>query len=643
MTSLVVGTAGHIDHGKSALVKALTGTDPDRLKEEQARGITIDLGFAHMRLGDLEVAFVDVPGHERFVRNMLAGAGGLDAVLLVVAADESVMPQTREHFDICRLLALERGAVVLTKTDLVDEDTVELVSLEIRDLTAGSFLELAPIVPVSAKTGAGLDALRGALAALASGPPRPQRPGVARLPVDRVFSVKGFGTVVTGTLVSGRMREGEELVVLPQGRRVRVRGLQVHGRRSELAEAPRRVAANLGAIEVGELSRGVTLATPETLAVTQRVDVRLGLIPEARPLRHGARVRVHHGTSEVFGRVALAAVRGAEDWHAVPAGARAVELPAGGEAYAQIRLERPAVLTRGDRLVIRAYSPPITIGGATVLDPEPPSGSLRRAERVERFRQIDDGPLATRLLSGAGLRGITSTDLVRRAGLDTADAAQLVERLTGSGRAVVAAARVFDASVVPAMEGAIDRALETFHDAHPLEPGMPREAVRETAAPGAPPELFDAVVRTLAARQAVTGTERLALPSRGTALTPEASRARETIERLVREAALSPPDAATLQAAAGVSAAECEQLVHLLIREQRLVRIAGMLFHAEALAKLRNDVLDLKAAGHGKPPEVDVGTFKQRYGLSRKFAIPLLEWLDRERVTRRMGEKRVVL
>src|SRR5262245_60614256 len=275
--SIVVGTAGDIAHGKSALVKALTGTDPDRLKEEQERGITIDLGFAHATIGAVDVGFVDVPGHERFVRNMLAGAGGIDAVLLVVAADESVKPQTREHFEICRLLGIERGLIVLTKSDLADPDMLDLAALDVRELVAGSFLEPAPIVPVSARTGAGLDALRAAIASIARTSVRPGRGDAVRLPIDRVFTVKGFGTVVTGTLVAGRVSENDELIALPDDRRVRIRGLQVHGQPVRTVESPHRVAVNLGSVDVHTLARGVTLATPASLPVTRRVDVHVEL------------------------------------------------------------------------------------------------------------------------------------------------------------------------------------------------------------------------------------------------------------------------------------------------------------------------------------------------------------------------------
>ncbi|MDH4067183.1 MAG: selenocysteine-specific translation elongation factor, partial [Acidobacteriota bacterium] len=407
MTHLVVGTAGHIDHGKSTLVRALTGIDPDRLKEEKARGITIELGFAHADIGDTRVAFVDVPGHERFVRTMLAGVGGIDFVMLIVAADESVMPQTREHFDICRLLGVEDGCVVITKIDAVDADTRALVALESSELVRGSFLESSPIVEVSARTGEGLERLRALLGTAALG--RRQRPaaGPVRLPIDRVFTMRGFGTVVTGTLVSGTVRVGDELAIVPGSTTAKVRGIQVHGRAESEAMAGQRAALNLGGVELADVSRGQTLVSPGTVSVTRRVDVDVDLLPSARALRHGARVRVHHGTAETLGRVSIA-------------GPDALEIPSGASALARLRLEGPAVLTRGDRLILRAYSPPTTIGAATVLDPAPTTPAIRTPAALARVAALGaaDGPRAlSAMVQERGLRGLPVADAVARAGL----------------------------------------------------------------------------------------------------------------------------------------------------------------------------------------------------------------------------------
>lgn len=642
MRSIVVGTAGHIDHGKSALVKALTGIDPDRLKDERVRGITIDLGFAHLALGDLTIAFVDVPGHERFVRNMLAGAGGIDAVMLVVAADEGVKPQTREHFDICRLLGVDRGLIALSKADLVDADALELAALDVRELVAGSFLEGAPVVPVSARTGAGLEALRARLLALGSGPARQHRLGLVRYPVDRAFTVKGFGTVVTGTLVSGRVAEGDDLVALPEARPVRVRGVQVHGRPVHAADAPCRVAINAGAVETGQIGRGVTLASAGSLAVTRRLDVRLVHVGGARPLRHGARVRVHHGTSDVGGRIALCAVReaGADRWRVAEPGEPSVTVPHGGEAYARLRLERPMVVTRDDRLILRAFSPPATIGGGIVLDPEPPPGRLRRQAAFARFEQLSTGETCARTwLAEAGSRGLTAIDLVRRGGLEVG-AAEAWLSSPAAGPAVAAGGRFFDRAFVDGVAARLTAELAGFHRAHPAEEGMPREAARERAAGEAPPALFDAVVARLRAREVLRGTDRLALASHRTTVAAGEGQAAGVIVGLLREAGLAPPEPVVLGTAAGVPAAVVPRLLARLVRERRVARLGTLFFHPDALAVLKADVQAMRRAG---VTEIDVAAFKTRYGLTRKFAIPLLEWLDRERVTRRVGQVRRIL
>jgi selenocysteine-specific elongation factor len=622
--SLVIGTAGHIDHGKSALVRALTGTDPDRLAEEKARGITIDLGFAHLQEGDINLAFVDVPGHERFVKNMLAGAGGTDLVMLVVAADESVMPQTREHFHICRLLRVPAGVIVLTKTDLVDSETVDLAALEVREMVQGSFLQSAPILPVSARTGEGLDRLRETLVALARTQPARAAGGPVRMPIDRVFSMRGFGTIVTGTLVSGTIRDEQELVVLPRARAVKVRGLQVHGRRGESAGAGQRVAVNIGGLDVADLARGDTLCARDAFEPTRRIDVLLETLPAA-PVRHGARVRFHQGTSELLGRVALAG--GARD----------------DQRYARIRLESPAVVTRGDRFIIRAYSPIATLGGGVVLDPLPPRGALRTEAGLSRFRRLDGSveTAAAVFIDERGPAGFRTDDFVRRAGLSPVEAARVIDELVAAG----VATRVGDLLVAPRvlteLGARLVRELEAHHASHPHSDGMPREEARGRLFRRAAPPVFELVLERLVDAGQVSGRERLALSGHQISLSPEESRARAAIERLYREARLTPPDLASVRASAGASAAVVDRVVALLLRTRTLVKIDTMIFHVDALDALKSDVRSLKR--EDAPAQVDVASFKGRYGITRKFAIPLLEYLDRERVTRRVGEGRIVL
>ncbi len=380
MKHVIVGTAGHIDHGKSALVAALTGTHPDRLEEEKRRGITIDIGFAFLTLGEIRIGFVDVPGHERFVRNMLAGAGGIDLVLLVVAADESVKPQTREHFDICRLLGIRSGVIALTKSDLAEPDVRGLAKLEVEDLVRGSFLEGAPIIEVSAKTGAGLDTLKQALATAAQSVPGKDATRHFRLPIDRAFVMKGFGTVVTGTLVSGSVRIEDEVELFPQQRRVRVRGLHSGGSAVAQAVAGQRTAVNLAGVELEELHRGMALAAPGTFLPTKRLDVRLELLPSAPPLKNLSRVHFHHATTETIAEVAL--IEGEK-------------LAPGQSAFAQLRITEPILALPGDRFIIRRFSPVTTIGGGAVLDPlaslhrrkDAKHNSISRNARARRQRR----------------------------------------------------------------------------------------------------------------------------------------------------------------------------------------------------------------------------------------------------------------
>ena len=613
----------------------------------------------------MSLAFVDVPGHERFVRNMLAGAGGIDLVMLVVAADESVMPQTREHFHICRLLQVPAGILVLSKSDAADAETQELAAMEIRELVAGSFLEAAPLVAVSSKTGAGLDALRTALVSAASALRDRRIDGPARLPVDRVFTVKGFGTVVTGTLVSGRVEQEDELALLPANLSVKARGLQVHGRRADSAEAGRRVAVNLGGVELADVMRGDTLCTPRAFEPTRRVDVVIDVLADARALRHGARIRFHQGTTEVLGRVAVAAGRrsglgksglgapgldnsglGARD---SGLGIRDSEIAPGGSAYARIRLEGPAVLTRGDRFILRAYSPPVTVGGGVVLDPHPPRSATRNAAALTRFRRLDgaDRPAhpetaVLAFIDERGPAGLARTALVSRAGLAPADADAVETTLAAEGKATRLEGVLVSPAVLQDLSSRLLAAVTAHHAAQPLSDGMPREEARERLFGGAAPPVFEHVVATLIAHGQLAGRDRLALAGHQMSLSPDEVRAREAIERLFREAALAPPDLAAVSSGTGLDAAVVDRVARLLVRQKTLIKADALLFHAEALSRLKTEVAALKDSKGGNAI-VDVAAFKARYGISRKYAIPLLEYLDRERITRRVGTSRVVL
>jgi selenocysteine-specific elongation factor len=630
-TSVVIGTAGHVDHGKSALVRALTGVDPDRLKEEQERGITIDLGFANLRTGDANLAFVDVPGHERFVRNMLAGAGGIDLVMLVVAADESVMPQTREHFDICRLLHVPAGLAVITKADLADPEMRELAALETRELTAGSFLDGAPLLAVSVKTGEGIPELHAALQALAARVPARAADRPARLPVDRVFTVRGFGTVVTGTLVTGSVGVGDELAILPAGTRVTVRGLQMHGESCRDAHAGQRVALNLAGVDVADVRRGDTLCAPDAFDATRRFDASIEVLPSSPPVRHGARLRFHQGTAEAIGRVAVSAPDGRID--------------TGGSAYARVRLESPVVLTRGDRFIVRSYSPVTTIAGGVVLDPHPPKAGIRTDAGHRRFDRLRDGQpdkdVVAALLEERGPAGVTLKGLIARAGLAPASAARAAEALCAAGLAVdVGGHTLVSRAAIERLTGELLAAITGHHAEHPLEDGLPREEARKRLFTRAAPGVFEHVTATLSEAGRIGGRERLAMAGHQVSLTPEESGAAQAIEEVFRKAALAPPDIASAAREAGLRPDVAERMKQLLVRRRRLVRLEGLYFHAEALDALKEEMKLLKAGGTSA---VDIATFKDRYAITRKHAIPLLEYLDRERITRRAGDRRVIL
>ena len=622
MRFLIVGTAGHIDHGKSSLVRALTGTDPDRLKEEKERGITIDLGFADLDLGGSRtVSFVDVPGHERFVRHMVAGASGIDGVLLVVACDAGVRPQTREHLAICSLLGVRRGIVVLTKCDLVDRDLREVVELEVREFVEGSFLEGAPIVSVSSRTGEGLAVLRELLADLVDHVPPRVTSGVARLPVDRVFVLKGFGTVVTGTLVTGTLREGDEVEVLPGGRRGRVRGLQVHGERVGSVVAGQRAAVNLQGLDRDEAPRGATLGHPSALPVTRRIWARVRLLGSAPvALRRGGIVRFHQGTCERWARL------------------RALAQGDPGELQAEVLLRGDTVLLPGDAFILRRPAPVDTVGGGVVVDIRPPVGRGRvSAGKAVALMGPDTGVVER--VTRAGTAGRSVVELAAELGLEAAELAARLVPLEESGELLRFAGQVFHAPAWVRLDAACIEELARFHEREPLRPGMSREDLRARVAREMPQEVW----RTFLERAAAQGSirldgDRVARAGHEVRLSSEDLEAARRIEGRFLGAALDPPDAPDVLAAEGGPRAA--RIIDLLVAQGRLVRIRdGRLFHRDALVDLRSK-LRVRARTSAL---IDVAEFKQLAGVTRKNAIPLLEQLDSERFTRRVGNSREIL
>jgi selenocysteine-specific elongation factor len=615
MKNVIAGTAGHIDHGKTALVRALTGIDTDRFEEEKRRGISIDIGFAPLDLGsDVHIGFVDVPGHERFVKNMLAGVGGIDLVLLVVAADESIKPQTREHFDICRLLGIQRGLIALTKADLVDSDVLGLVRLEVEEFVTGSFLEGAPIVPVSAVTGQGLDELRTRLLDLANQVPAKDSSRYFRLPIDRAFSMRGFGTVVTGTLVSGSVAAEQEIEAQPGGRRLRVRGVQVHGHLVERAVAGQRTALNVTGAEPAELARGMTLVPTGLFEPIRTPDCLLELLPGARPLKNRAPVHFHAGTAEVLARVRLFG--------------REVLEP-GERAHARMLLDEPLLLLPGDRFIMRMFSPVVTIGGGAVVDIS--GHRYRRGEDAEaRLRSVDVPMLVRESKYGLGLE-----DLVARTGLMPAE----IEQSARSERLVALAHPqmwLLDREWRDRTVERLRRLLGEFHQQNPLLAGMPKQELRSRELAGAPPFLLDALVEE--APDIVSEGEVVRLAAHRISLKQDEEQAQNAIEKAFQEAGLAAPAVPEVLARSGVEPARARTLLQILLRQGRLVRVSEeLVFHRATLDALRSTL-----AGR-KGERLSVIQFKDLAGVSRKYAIPLLEYLDRERITRREGDRRVVL
>ena len=650
MKDVIVGTAGHIDHGKSALVLALTGTDPDRLAEEKRRGITIDLGFAHLDLGDgVRVGFVDVPGHERFVRNMLAGASGIDLVMLVVAADESIKPQTREHFEICKLLGVRRGLIALTKRDLVDEDLLETARLELREFVAGSFLEGAPIVAASARTGEGLDELRAELKRLSLAAEARPADLPFRLPVDRSFVIHGFGTVVTGTLAAGRIsRESEAEVFSPasadSARKVRIRGVQVHNQTAERAVAGQRTALNLAGIDAGDIPRGAVLAAPGIFRIAERLGCVLALIDSARPLKNRARVHFHSGTAEMLAEVVLLEGR---------------EMKPGTRAYAQLRLSSPGLFLPGDRFIIRQFSPVTTIGGGTVLDNRPQrhgAGSEAARLFLEHLEHSDGTERLALFVREADESTIAA--LAARLGWFPDQVLRAAEPLVKERRLIVVGrppALLISAEHFAAVSNRIVAALEAFHAANPLAQGLAREDLRgRLALPRTPaardrvPEaqlpsslLFNAAIQSLGSQGRLeTDGEAVRLAGRQVTLNAQESAAKESIGRAFEQAALSVPAASEVLAKLPVDRARAEKILQILLREKTLVKVTeGLVFHRSALERLRALLAERKT----RNSRLDVAAFKEMTGVTRKYAIPLLEYLDRERVTRREGDARIIL
>jgi selenocysteine-specific elongation factor len=632
---IIIGTAGHIDHGKTSLIKALTGVDADRLPEEKKRGITIDLGFAELDLGDVRIGFVDVPGHEKFVKNMLAGASGIDAVLLIIAADESVMPQTREHFEICRLLGVEFGIIVLTKADMVDEELLEIVKLDVEELTKNSFLENSPIISVSSKTGFGIEDLKQTLREISIKIPPRKHENITRLPIDRVFSVKGFGAVVTGTLATGEIIETTEMEIIPSRKKVRVRGIQTHGKSVNKAFAGQRTAVNLGGIDYSEIERGMILSEPNIVRPTQIFDAEIEVLKDAKStLKTRQRVRVHVGTIEALARIQVLNSNN--------------EILQGEKDFVQIRLESEVVTVPNERFILRQYSPQITIAGGKVLDNSAIKHRKKEVENVRKYlANLLKSDKTTQLklyLETANEQGLTFADLQARTGWR----AEILNKSIAANvenKAVILADKFYVARTpFENLKAKTINELTNFHKKEPLAKGILRETLREKIFADLPVEIFRKVVENSV--EIAVEKDIVRLGTHTHELTQEEKLMSERILKIYADAKLEVPtlDAVLNQSIVGTKSntATARKIFQLFLNKGEIVKISEEFYFQQVvidkLIKKLHEFVENSA-----DRLIDMSTFKEIANVSRKYAIPLLEYFDQTKITKRAGDKRLIL
>lgn len=632
MTNLIIGTAGHVDHGKTMLVKALTGIDTDRLKVEKERGISIELGFAFCHLpGGRRAGIVDVPGHERFIKNMLAGVGGIDLVLLVVAADEGVMPQTREHMDIIQLLQINKGVIAITKVDLVDQELLELVHEEIAEFLQNTSLCNAPVVEVSAVTGQGLEEL---LREIDNIPVEGKSiSGPVRLPVDRVFSIIGFGTVVTGTLWSGVIRSGDTLEIMPQGLITRVRSLQVHGKKVNEAQAGQRVAVNITGVDVEQVPRGTVLIQPGILKPAYRMDARLLLLKNApRPLINRRRVRFYLGTAEVLGRVILLDRE---------------ELAPGETAYVQFLLEEPVVALKGDRFVIRSYSPMYTIGGGVIIDPVSKKHKRLHEEVIQTLVTRERGRPAEQVENYLNNRAtlLTAGEIAAAIGISPEETSVALTELGTENKIQVVIVDndkyfVFRKIYQRWMEE-LKNLLSTYHRQYPLREGFPREELRSRLFSGFTTRQLQSLLKVMEGDQVIKlNLQTVALFDFKPLFDSSEEELFQQLEETYREQSFQPPDWDSVSRQAGLNEVQSREILQYCLHRGIMIKVADDLyFHAGAIDAAKKMLLDFLAA----KGEISIGEARNLLQTSRKYALPLLEYFDRVRITRRVGDKRVAV
>ena len=633
MKHIILGTAGHVDHGKTALIKALTGIDTDRLKEEKERGITIELGFAQFLLRNGQhVGIVDVPGHERFVKNMVAGASGIDVVVMVIAADEGIMPQTTEHLNICQLLGIKKGIVALTKIDLVDREWVDLVTEDIRDFSQDTFLEQAPIIPLSAITGDGISDFTSALEQIISTTDERSDAGFFRLPIDRVFSMKGFGTVVTGTLVSGRITVGDTVDIMPHKLKAKIRGIQIHGQSEVSAFAGQRTAMNLQGVDKEVLNRGDVLTAPDTFKPSLRMDILLRyLSASGKKLKNRAPVRFYIGTNEIISRIIFPGRN---------------EVEPGEEVFAQILLESPAVAMADDRFVIRSYSPMTTIGGGKILDPVAIKYKRSSENKVDQLPFLKSGGDLQKtkvILERAGLSGINSRQLSVRTGIPLNRQMKILEEMFSRKEALLLDRDESTVVSYPAYKHLQDKILRdtiSYHKAFPLKEGYAKEELRTTIGRYIEVKLFNRSIRDLEKEgKIIIEKELLRTPEHRVDLKGDLNVLRSEIEAIYRDANLTPPSIKELAQQFSHKIRDVNNVLSVMIQEGLLIKVnEDMYFHTIPFNKLKDDYRDFLIKHEKATPAM----FRDLTGLSRKYTIPLMEYFDKAKLTIRVADYRIL-
>ena len=633
MRHVVLGTAGHVDHGKTALIKALTGTDTDRLKEEKERGITIELGFASLKLPSGQtLGVVDVPGHEKFIKHMVSGAAGIDLVMMIIAADEGIMPQTKEHLNICSLLGIRTGLVALTKIDMVENDWLELVKTEIQDFLKGTFLEGVPVIPVSALKQKGIDELTAALDTVVQNIPEKNDCGIFRLPVDRVFTMKGFGTVVTGTLISDSISVGEDVLILPEEISARIRGIQVHNQPTQEATAGQRTAINLQGIEKESLQRGDVLARYGTIVPSIRLDVYIDYLKNnAKSLKNRTLTRLHTGTSEIIARVILI---------------EKDELAPGEKGFAQLILEKKDVVVAGDRFVLRSYSPITTIGGGLIIDPLPPKHKRLNKKVIEELATLLNGTLPKKIeviLERAGFAGTNLRHLVFRLGTNAKNIKEALQSILSQKSALITdkeETNIISASFYEKLAQSAAEIISQYQKKNPLREGISKEELKASLGRDISPKLFFMLLQNLADQKKIeVDKETVRLFGHKVTLADDLNSIRQAILKIYNEAGLTPPSFKDVINNFQDKKTEAQNIIKLLLKDGSLIKInEELIFTREALDNLRKNYKALLVK-EGKATPV---SFKELTGLSRKYIIPLMEYFDTDKLTMRVGDHRIL-